>query len=79
MFYTTTGKMFFAQFGSLAIIVNKGISTSLDIRPMTLRHQFSLVLLFGSRSLMTFFFVVLEPGLCAASFHWFYSFDSRAI
>jgi hypothetical protein len=46
---------------------------------MTLRHQFSLVLPFGSRSLNDYLTIILEPGLCVASFRWFCSFDSLAI
>jgi hypothetical protein len=37
-------------FGSLAIIITKKFG---DFRPMTLRHQVSLILPFGSRSILT--------------------------
>ena len=66
----------FALFGSLAVLVSKIFNHSPDVRPMTLRHQFSLVLPFGSRSLNDYLAIILEPGLCAASFRWFCSFGS---
>jgi hypothetical protein len=43
----------FALFGNLAILVSNNYYNYPDFRPMTLRRQLSLVLPFGSRSLMT--------------------------
>lgn len=69
----------FALFGSLAVIVTKRLLNVPGLRPMTLRHQFSLVLLFGSRSLNDYLTIILEPWLCATSFRWFCSFGNLAI
>jgi len=44
-----------------------------------LRDQLSLVLPFGSRSLNDYLAIILEPGLCAASFRWFCFFGNLAI
>jgi len=53
-------------FGGLAIMITKIIC---DFRPVTLRHQVSLVLPFGSRSILTTLnALVLDAGLCVAVF-----------
>jgi hypothetical protein len=52
--------------GGLAIMITKIIC---DFRPVTLRHQVSLVLPFGSRSILTTLnALVLDAGLCVAVF-----------
>jgi hypothetical protein len=57
------------SFGGFAFIGSLAVLAQFSFRPMTLRHQVSLILPFGSRSILTTrIALVLDAGLCVAVF-----------